>query len=347
MLDESTKMMTLPVLKKIEELVNAGAKIAGFKPQQSPGLIDDETEFNNLVSKIWNSVGVSETKNYADVLKTNGVREDVVIKNNHAEILYVHRSNVKINAAETADIYWLNNRGDNEENIDVTFRIGNKIPELWFAETGKTEALSYEIDNGVTTVKVHLESRDAVFIVFRNKAAKNNSNVLQPAVKTKELAIVPGAWNVSFQKERGAPANAVFNELTSFSNNTDAGIKYFSGTATYTKSITVPAAWFIKNTELWLNLGDVKNIAEVTINGKPAGVVWKKPFRVNVTSSLKPGNNTIEIHVTNLWVNRIIGDAQPDVKNKITFTTMPFYGADAKLLESGLMRPVKILSKTK
>ena len=93
-----------------------------------------------------------------------------------------------------------------------------------------------------------------------------------------------------------------------------------------------------------IDLGDVKNIAEVIINGKNVGTAWKKPFKVNITEGLKTGDNTIEIKVTNLWVNRLIGDAQPDVKNKITFTTMPFYQANA-LLPSGLMGDVKILMK--
>jgi len=96
--------------------------------------------------------------------------------------------------------------------------------------------------------------------------------------------------------------------------------------------------------ELWLNLGDVKNIAEVIVNGKSLGIIWKHPFRVNIGSALKPGKNTIVIKVTNLWVNRLIGDAQPGVSNKITYTTMPFYQANSKLLPSGLLGPVQVMS---
>ena len=99
-----------------------------------------------------------------------------------------------------------------------------------------------------------------------------------------------------------------------------------------------------------LDLGDVKNIAEVIINGKNLGMVWKKPFRIDITEAVKSGQNTLQIKVTNLWVNRLIGDAQPDrgtagVTNKITFTTMPFYQADSPLLPSGLLGPVHVLSK--
>ena len=109
-------------------------------------------------------------------------------------------------------------------------------------------------------------------------------------------------------------------------------------------SITALADWFTKDTELWLNLGDVKNLAEVIVNGKSLGILWKKPFRINVTGALKQGENKIEIKVTNLWVNRLIGDAQSNVTNKITYTTMPFYQANSKLLPSGLLGPVQIMS---
>ena len=134
------------------------------------------------------------------------------------------------------------------------------------------------------------------------------------------------------------------NELVSWTANTDAGVKYFSGTGTYSKTITAVADWFTKNAELWLNLGDVKNIAEVIVNGKSFGILWRKPFRVNVTSALKPGLNKLEIKVTNLWVNRLIGDAQAGVTNKITYTTMPFYQANSPLLSSGLLGPVKVIA---
>ncbi|MDO3415333.1 hypothetical protein Q3A66_09665 [Hymenobacter sp. BT770] len=156
-----------------------------------------------------------------------------------------------------------------------------------------------------------------------------------------------GAWQVAFQPNRGAPASATFDKLTSLTENGDAGIKYFSGTATYTKTITAPAAWFAPKGQLWLDLGEVKNLVEAVVNGKSGGVIWKKPFRADVTQALKPGENKVEIKVTNLWVNRLIGDAQPGATTKITYTSMAFYQADAKLIPAGLLGPVQLLSVTK
>ncbi|QEC70323.1 glycoside hydrolase [Panacibacter ginsenosidivorans] len=336
-LDSNATKMSLPVLRKISALVKAGATVAGVKPISTPSLADDQNEFNKLVNEIWSSFNakVTEGKSLSDVLN---VPPDFTYTKpqNNTKLLYVHRK------TNDRDIYWINSRTSDVQDLEATFRVDGKVPELWFAETGKTEPLSYSIANGVTKVKLHMEPNDAFFIVFKDKATK--ASVELPALKVKELATISSEWNIDFQKNRGAPASVKVNDLTSWSDNTDAGIKYFSGTGTYTKTITASADWFKKDVELWLNLGDVKNLAEVIVNGKSLGILWKKPFRVNITSALKPGANTVVVKVTNLWVNRLIGDAQPNVTNKITYTTMPFYQANSKLQSSGLLGPVQIIS---
>jgi hypothetical protein len=123
-------------------------------------------------------------------------------------------------------------------------------------------------------------------------------------------------------------------------------VKYFSGAAVYTKSIQAPGDWFKKGAHLSIDLGEVKNLAEVSVNGKPLGIVWKTPYRVDVTSALHPGANTVEIKVTNPWVNRIIGDRQPNVAKTYTLTSPKFYKADSKLVPSGLLGPVQIIQFT-
>ena len=88
-------------------------------------------------------------------------------------------------------------------------------------------------------------------------------------------------------------------------------MKYFSGAGTYTKTMQASAEWFKKGAQVWIDLGDVKNLAEVTVNGKKLGETWHAPYRVDATSALKPGANEITIKVINAWVNRLIGDQQP------------------------------------
>ena len=337
-LDSNARKMSLPVLRKIAQLAKAGATISGVKPEFDPSLKDDQQAFQRLVNEIWGieKVGAYTGKSIADVLTELNIQPDFEYTKpqSNTEVLYVHRK------LPGSDIYWVNSRSDKVENIDATFRVSGMVPQIWHPETGKTEAASYKIEGGRTTVSLHLTPNDAVFVVFQSPATK--TYVTLPAKTEKEIETIEGPWNVAFQRDRGAPATATFNNLASYTENTDTGIKYFSGTARYTKTITVPANAFEKGTQLWIDLGAVKDLAEVVVNGKSLGIVWKKPFRVEATSALKAGKNTVEIKVTNLWVNRLIGDQQPGTKQKITYTTMPFYKADSPLLPSGLLGPVMI-----
>jgi len=251
------------------------------------------------------------------------------------ELAFVHRR------VAGGDVYWVSHRNARTEDVEATFRVQGKAPEIWHAETGRVEPASYKFVNGRTVVPLTLEPHDAVFVVFRKTAAAPSRTVAKP-VDTK-LATVNGSWDVSFQPNRGAPAKVTLPALASWHQNTDAGVKYFSGAGTYAKTVQAPADWFQAGAKLVLDLGEVKNIAEVTVNGKPLGTYWRAPFRVDVTSALKPGANTLEIKVINLWVNRLIGDQQEGVTKKYTYTAQQFYRADSPLLPSGLIGPVSVV----
>ena len=186
-----------------------------------------------------------------------------------------------------------------------------------------------------------LTPHDAIFIVFRKPAAEAARSL--PVRTESVLASVTGAWDVAFQPDRGAPAKISLGALGSWSDHENPGVRYFSGTALYARTLQAPGEWFKPGAKLWLDLGDVKNIAEVRINGEPLGILWRPPFRVDATSALKAGPNTLEIKVTNLWVNRLIGDQQPDVVKKYTYTAQQFYRADSPLLPSGLLGPVRVV----
>jgi hypothetical protein len=190
------------------------------------------------------------------------------------------------------------------------------------------------------------------------------------AVKTVAIASlaeplsIQGPWSVTFPAGRGAPASAAFEQLISWPEHSDAGIKYFSGTATYRKQFTVAAESLAAGRALQLDLGRVQVIAEVRLNGKDLGTLWKAPFRVDVTGAVKAGTNELEVRVTNLWPNRLIGDEQyPDdcewngitikswpewmvkgqprpVPQRLTFTTWKHWHKDSPLQPSGLLGPV-------
>jgi hypothetical protein len=148
---------------------------------------------------------------------------------------------------------------------------------------------------------------------------------------------------LSFQPGRGAPSSITLDKLISWSESADSGVKYFSGIGTYSKTINAPESWFKSGSRLWLDLGKVNNLAQVTVNGKPLGIVWHEPYRVDVTEALKPGTNEVVIRVTNAWVNRLIGDQQPDMKKKITFEVLHPYNANSPLQTSGLLGPVAVV----
>lgn len=331
-LDSNAIRMSLPVLRKLHSLVKAGAKIAGVQPKFPAGQKDATAEFDELLKETWPAANERSTTDLLQGIAAPDFSYDASAGSN---LLFVHRR------LKDREIYWVNNRKDRAETVQARFRVTGKKPELWHPETATTEPLSYRIADGVTTVELPLQPNDAVFVVFREKATTGAYTL--PAVTEQVLTSIEGPWKLRFQEKRGAPAEAVFDKLVSYTENTVPGIKYFSGTAVYEKSITVASAELAGGQHWVLDLGTVKNIAEVFINGKPAGIVWKQPFRVNISGSLKAGENIIEIRVTNLWVNRLIGDAQPGVTEKITYTTMPFYTASSPLLPSGLLGPVRLL----
>jgi hypothetical protein len=184
---------------------------------------------------------------------------------------------------------------------------------------------------------------------------------------------VTGDWQVSFPPKLGAPASAKFDSLSSWTDNSDPGIRFFSGTATYEKQIEIPAERLNSQEALYLDLGAVDVIADVELNGKNLGTLWKPPFRVRVDGAAKPGTNKLVVRVTNLWRNRLIGDAalpnndvvwnmhgkgvypakwpdwllqgQPRPGGRITFCTRKeTYAAKDELFPSGLLGPVTLQS---
>jgi hypothetical protein len=344
-LDPYSKHMSLPVLQAIEKLVKDGATVAGPKPTDDPSQADDQAEFDRINAELFgdgsgvHTVGQGKVyagQSLADVFNALKVAPDFdyTKPENDQRLLFVHRK------MDNGDLYFVDNRGDHESTVDATFRVSGKAPELWYAETGTSKPASYKIADGRTTVPLHLEPWGTVFVVFR-KSTSESSQTLPKVTETK-VADVAGPWQVSFEPDRGAPPTATLDKLISWSDSTDAGVKYFSGAGTYTKKIQASADWFKKGSHLWIDLGDVKNLAEVTVNGKNLGVVWHTPYRIDVTSALKPGANDVSIKVVNAWVNRLIGDQQPGA-TKYTFADVKPYRANTPLLPSGLLGPVAVI----
>jgi hypothetical protein len=370
-----SQRMTLPVLQQLGNLVKQGAVIAGSKPTDSPSLSDDEKEFHDLADQLWGAsvagTGMRAIQGWGkqlldkvtnlsgayhkfgkgrvysgmtanEVLADLGTSQDFEYTKPEADttLMFLHRK------LDDGEIYFVDNRNERPESVNATFRVEGKTPELWDAATGESKPVSYQIAEGRTTIPLHLDPFGTAFVVFRATATATSLQIPEPTE-----AQVPGLeeklnreWSVSFQPGRGAPEMVAFDRLTSWSDNSIEGVKYFSGTATYSKTIQIPESALAPGAHFWLDLGDVKDVAEAAVNGKYLGILWKTPFKVDLTGVLKPGSNQLVVQVTNLWVNRLIGDQQFYAVKKYTFTDFAPYKVDSPLLPSGLLGPLRITS---
>jgi hypothetical protein len=343
-LDPSTQRMSLPVLRKIAALVEEGATVVGGRPAMTPSLADDAAEFDRLAGRLWGDATTGRGKVLAgqpldEAMRRLEVTPDCTFGGDEAdpELRYVHRK------LERGDIYFITNGSDRAKVVEANFRVAGLAPEIWHADSGEISRASYRTESGRTVVPLKLQPNAALFVVFRQPAAAPSRSVPEPVTNT--LAEVRGPWNVSFQADRGAPAQARFDTLSSWATSSDPGIRYFSGTATYTASFTATREWLANHARIRLDLGEVKNIAEVSVNGKVVGVAWQAPFIVDVTEAIKAGPNRLEIKVANLWPNRMIGDKQPGAR-RIAYATFDPFKADSPLLPSGLLGPVMLSRST-
>jgi hypothetical protein len=280
----------------------------------------------------------------------------------------IHRQDGK------ADVYFVANLAPTNGAARCAFGVCGKQPELWNPVTGAMRDLpEFEMANGKTVVPLEFAASESWFVVFRKPVASAEKVASARNFPTlKSTGELPGPWSVRFDPQWGGPEKPVpFAALENWTNRPESGIKYYSGTAVYEKSFDLPDAKLKKN-KLYLDLGEVRDIAEVSLNGHDLGVVWTAPWRVDISGVVKTKNNRLQIKVTNCWANRQIGDEQlpadcefgkgsfgyggplkafPDwlVKNqprtsgRFTFATWNYFNAKSPLESSGLLGPVKLL----
>jgi hypothetical protein len=336
-----SEKLTVSVLNKLRALAEAGAVIVGKRPHESPSHADTKEAFIAAANALFGKAGetapraIGKGKVYpaGDLAAAlpGIVAPDFAYRGTNAMILTNHRK------LADGDAYFVASRSNTRERVTGVFRVSGKVPELWDAVTGKIAPTRYTTADGRTEVTLDLCANGSVFVVFR-KPAKPHAVAVRTPVET-PVATISGAWTVAFQPGRGAPPSATLPSLTPWNESADRGIRYFSGEGVYSKTFTMPGKR--KGVRYVLDLGEVKELAEVTLNGKLLGAVWTSPFVVDVTRALKLGRNVLKVKVANLWVNRLIGDAQPGA-DKYTFTIIPTYRADAPLKASGLIGPVVV-----
>jgi hypothetical protein len=352
--------ITPEVLKKIADLVEAGATVVGPKPARSSslsGFPKCDEKVKALADKLWgpcdgktvkeNAFGRGRViwgKDLGEVLQSDGVPPDFAFASSHSDTVldYIHRR------LDGADIYFVSNQKDRVEEAACVFRVKGKRPELWDPLSGEIRpALAFtQAADGRTSLPIELAPKGSLFVVFRKSIpASQNGTAAGNFPTLSSVMQVSGSWGVKFDPAWGGPDRAEFSELVSWAQRPEEGIRYYSGTATYQKTFEWPEGRAQGPSRLFLDLGEVQNLAEVRLNGKNLGVAWTKPFRVEITAALKSGANALEVDVVNLWPNRLIGDGKlPPEQRRTKTNVQKFYKGEHKLLESGLLGPVRILA---
>lgn len=350
-------------IQKVEQVVKDGAAVlAQQKPRQGRGLVgfpECDAAVTEIANTLWGRGRKGERRigegrflwGYTpqEALELIGIEPDfsgALAEPNESGIDWVHRRD------GDTDIYFVVNRAGHAVTLDATFRVTGKAPELWDPDSAETQfADSFSAGPQSTTVPLRLEAYASVFIVFRGPGepvtAKN------PPTARQALDIT-GPWEVAFLDGMGAPASIQFTELVSWTDRPEVDIQYYSGQATYTKTIHVPAE-LMEGADPVLDLGDVRDLVAVNVNGRHVRTLWKPPYRVALGDALKPGRNEIELTVANTWINRFIGDFRRHGRSGVTPENAPRYtleGASTQdynentpILESGLLGPVRIYAK--
>lgn len=332
--------MSVSELRKIAAIAKAGIPVYGEKPLANNELKQNNDEWQNLVNEIWNS-GLSnvitplQTNN---PLETAGIAKDIDFPED-CKINYIHRTTPE------GDVYWISNASDKAIDTKVSVKAQGLEPQIWHPEDARREKVAYNTDMGRTTVNLKLNPHDAVFLVM-----VNDEDIFLKATEDlfgKDVMNLDDNWTVNFEEELGAPAEAIFPRLISYTESEDAGIKYFSGTAVYCKEFKMKAKPS-KKASYKLNLGKVGNMATVVLNGDTIATLWHEPYEVDITRALHKGVNTLNVEVINPWRNRIIGDRQPGVKKRYTYLGYDnFFDSKSELMPAGLMGPVRIIEETR
>lgn len=349
-LPDNTRM-PLKVLRKISELVKAGATIIGPKPVEDSGLVNYphcDTEIKVLAKQLWGNIdGKTIKQNHygaGHIIFGETIRKVLINKNIQPDFEYTGGEDVWLDfihrSTPEGEIYFVTNRHGKAVRSDCSFRVAAHAPEIWDTVTAKVNnKVNYSVVNGRIVIGMKFEAFQSFFIVFPKNSRLTTPSTVSNFPELKLVYELTGAWNVAFDTQWGGPGSVEFHGLQDWSKNTDERIKYFSGKAIYTKNID----WDIDGKKpVYLDLGVVKNIADVWLNGKHLGIVWTAPWRIDISPAIKQGENQLKIEVINLWPNRLIGDAALPPEKRLTNTNIVFK-PDAPLLPSGLLGPVTLL----
>lgn len=350
------------VLRRVGELIEAGATVVGRKPDRATGFSgypERDLRVRELAERIWADCDGRAVRwrrfgqgavvcglSLREALAQRGVGPDLKVElaEPEAEIDFIHRRTAE------AEIYFVRNKQRRWQRFEAVFRVADLQPEIWLPDSGEIRrgAPHSRVAGGVK-LELRLAPEEALFVVFRKGGrAANGAPGRQKQEPLPPPIPVSGPWTVRFPEGWGAPSSAVFPRLISWTEHEDPGIRYFSGIAEYRTKVTLAPEWLRSNGRVLLDLGRLWAAAEAEVNGKPVGIVWKEPFRLDVTGAVRPGENEVAVRVANSWANRLIGDAVSTggrryTRTNVTTTTpagLPW--AQVAPIPSGLFGPVEL-----
>ncbi|MHB8901883.1 MAG: glycosyl hydrolase, partial [Thermoguttaceae bacterium] len=306
------RVLSLAALRKVHQLATAGATIVGPMPERAVSLVGGAAaaeEFVSLAAEAWNpnrSDSVIDGLPAPEVLRRLGVQADFSHNGGPtAPIEWIHYT------IPDGEFYFVAHQAEQPVTAQCSFRITGRQPELWNPVDGSRQvAAAFTQNDGRTTLPIRFNPNGSVFVVFRKPIPETQQGTADGNwAETGPSVELTGPWTVKFDPAWGGPESVAFDALGDWSQNADPGIKFYSGIATYVKRFDNTAAPPAGG-RILLDLGDVREMAEIRLNGKPLGIVWAPPFQVDATEALKPGENLLEIRVANQWSSRVIGDLQ-------------------------------------
>ena len=347
------KVLSLAALEKVDELLRQGAMVLGPKPERLVSLVGGQkaqTRFCELADAIWTVSPPAEGQNKIgsgtvfwgkpgrQVLQEMGVGSDFETEGKQAGVFdYIHYR------IGDNDLYFICNLTDRTQETVCRFRVTNKTPQLWDPLTGKIQdTFTFAQSESQTSVPMRFHPYAGLFVVFKNERPASSSSKAANYIDYTPVQTLSGPWQVSFDPKWGGPATVTFQALTSWTQRSEPGIKFYSGKAIYKTAFDVDTVDSKKTYQL--DLGEVADvgICRVVLNGEDVGIIWTKPFRADITNILKPGRNNLQVSVINSWRNRLIGDSKLPPERQLTKTNITVRD-DWQLQDSGLLGPVQIL----
>lgn len=342
--------ITLAALQKIATLVKGGARVYGPKPacSHSGKDVGKTLQYEELADELWGqnpektgmkSVGKGQVywgMPLADAIEQAGIIPDVQMEKGDTKSSMIYFAHRKLT---DADIYFLDNHKDVQEDNVFTFASKGKYAQVWNTATGERFSLPIaKSEGGTVSVKLRMHPRESYFVVITDK--KEPLPLVSWLAGEEQTETIEGSWQVYFDEKLGGPGTVTFDRLADWTTHTDPRIKYYSGTAVYRKMVSIGKT----GEKVYLDLGNPGFVARVFVNSQDAGVVWCSPWQVEITKYLRDGENEIVIHVANSLMNRMIYDASLPESERITYSYPMIAKAEDNLEKSGLQE-VRIIRK--